>query len=241
MAKKLTIALAAFLLLLMAPLARADADVLYSLSGVVGDSNWNLHPEFVGTYELTEDLSGLFQFYGGPGGLISIDYSGPPITLGLNQELYGYSSLTATCANLSGCYSSCPDGSFGCDLPGFSYFPFTAVSRLDCCLGAPIDGPIIIDSSWYVQDLVTPPFAPYGSSFVGYMEGYDYFLFDALVAPDALGQPFSLTVTTVADNSVPEPTSIADFGAAMIILGTLYFGRRQKPQRLPWAKKRQLH
>ena len=237
MANKLTIALAAFLLLLMAPLAPADAGVLYSLSGVVGDSNWNLHPEFVGTYELSEDLSGLFQFRGGPGGLISINYSGPPIVLGLNQELYAYSSLTATCTNPSGCYASC---GFGCDLPGYAYDAFTADSRLNCCLGDPIDGPIIIDSSWYVQDLVTPPYAPYGASFVGYMKGYDFFLFDALVDPGALGQPFSLTVTTVADNSVPEPTSMADFGAAMIVLGTLYIGRRQKSRRLRWAIKRRV-
>ena len=223
MAKTLAVAFAA--LLMTAPLAPADAGVLYSLSGVVGDSNWNLHPEFVGTYELSKDLSGLFQFRGGPGGLISIDYSGPPIVLGLNQELYAYSSLTATCINPSGCYASC---GFGCDLPGYAYDAFIADSRLNCCLGAPIDGPIVIDSSWYVQDLVTPPFAPYGASFMGYMEGYDYFLFDALVDPDTLGQPFSLTVTTVADNAVPEPASIADFAAAMMMLGTLYFIRRRK-------------
>jgi hypothetical protein len=96
-------------------------NVLYSLSGTVGDANWFLADPTIagiGSRELLENLSSVFQYNGGPGGLITIDFNGPTIFAYRSTESYSSFIITATCTNPSGCYT-CSD--VFCPLPGFSY------------------------------------------------------------------------------------------------------------------------
>ncbi|HEY2010391.1 MAG TPA: PEP-CTERM sorting domain-containing protein [Rhizomicrobium sp.] len=210
MMKKLTIALAACLFLLSAPVFPANAEVIYSLTGVVGDSNWQLadshYNQPYGSLEMFANLDSVFQANGGPGGLITIDFSGPAVLLDLDQIYYGVNSLTVLCTDMSGCV----DGN------GYYYFPFQGGGGEDCCVS-----PYPIDSSLHVQDLDIPPFAPYQASFTGYTEGYDGYLFNRIVGADVVGQPFSLTVSTI-----PEPFTLSLFGAGLA--GAVALRRRKR-------------
>lgn len=183
--------LAASLLLLSAFFLPAKAGVLYSLTGVVGDSHWSpadfrKYNQPFGSLQLFADLASVFQANGGPGGLITIDFSGPPLLVNDSHLYYSINSLTASCADASGCV----DGN------GYVYFPFQS--------GGPVVGPVPypIDSSLHAQDLEIPPFAPYQASFEGYTEGYVGYTFLGIVGPDTVGQPFALTV-----NTIPEPAA----------------------------------
>jgi hypothetical protein len=223
MTKNLAIALATCLLLLSTSVLPADAELLYSLTGVVGDANWMPADPGIagpGSFELYRDLRSVFQYFGGPGGLITIDFSGPPVAAYRSQESYSFFVITATCTNLSGCYT-CTDVD-GCNTPDFSYVVGQGGNVQPCCDMYPID------SSFHVQELDTPPFAPYGAVFTGYMEGYVDFFFDAIVTADTAGQPFSLTVNTVADNSVPEPPDWTLMLAGLLATGFVLRGAPQK-------------
>ena len=218
MTKQLIVALATNMLLLLACVFPANAGPLYSLTGTVGDANWLPgDPTIVGpgTFELVRDLSSVFQINGGPGGLITIDYSGPTVLAERDQEAYSFNEITATCTTLTGCYT-CTDP-FGCSTPDFSYIVEQGGNVQPCCYFYPID------STFYDKELVTPPFAPYGSVFTGYREGYVGFTFDVFVGPDAAGQPFSLTV-----NQVPEPPVWTLMLAGLAGIGFLI--RRTRPR-----------
>ena len=209
MTKQLAVALATSMLLLWACVFPANAGPLFSLTGVVGDANWfPADPTVVGpgSLELFRDLSSVFQINGGPGGLITIDFSGPTVLAERDKEAYSFSILTATCRSPSGCYT-CTD-MFGCSTPGFLIDASQGGDLEPCCLMYPID------STFYHKELETPPFAPYGATFTGYDEGYVDFFFDVIVGPDAAGQPFSLTV-----NQVPEPPAWTLMLAGLIGLG----------------------
>jgi hypothetical protein len=219
MRKTLTSALASLLLLPLSFLP-ARAGVLYSLAGVVGDSNWSrADPSYnppLAFLELYVDLSSVFQAHGGPGGLITIAFSGPPVLISHDQLGYEIISLTAYCYEPSGCVNG----------EGYSYSFFQS--------GGPVRGPTSpwrfqeggppvglvsynpIDSSLYVRNLELPPFAPYLASFEGFTEGYDGYVFDRVVSADALGQAFFLTVATI-----PEPAAWT-----MVLAGIFCIGLR---------------
>lgn len=208
MKRTLSGVLAAILLLLPASFLPAKAGVLYSLTGVVGDSNWSRF-DSAGDLAIFPDLSSVFQANGGPGGFITIDFSGPPFLGRRDQLSYENISLTATCLDTAGCVNG----------DGYGYIYFNGGHLEGCCLlsGYPID------SSLHVQDLEIPPFAPYQASFEGYTKGYiDYTIF-GFVAPDTVGQPFSLTVSTI-----PEPSSLALLLAGLGAIGGIFHFRHKK-------------
>ena len=218
MTKQLTVALATSMLLLLSCVFPANAGPLYSFTGTVGDEDWfPADPTIVGpgSLEFFRDLSSVFQVNGGPGGFITIDFSGPAVLAERDKEAYSFSTITATCTNLSGCYT-CTD-IFGCSTPDFSYDAGGGGDLEPCCVTYPID------STFYHKEVETPPFAPYGATFTGYDEGYVGFLFDVIVGPDAVGQPFSLTV-----NQVPEPPAWTLMLAGLAGIGFLI--RRTRPR-----------
>jgi hypothetical protein len=129
-----------------------------------------------------------------------IDFSGPPLIYSHDQISYIFHQQFATCEDLSGCVKG----------NGFGGFAVQGGNTED----APAQP---FDSSYHIQDLVLPAFAPYHATFTGYQEGYAGYEVEDYVGPGAVGQPFSLTVSIV-----PEPATWAlmliGFGGIAIML-----------------------
>jgi hypothetical protein len=82
----------------------------------------------------------------------------------------------------------------------------------------------LIDSSYYVDLPNLPAFAPYGTFISGSEEGYVNYIVDDIVGPDAVGQPFSLTVDIVPEAATWTLTLAGFFGIGLVLRGA----RRKK-------------
>ena len=213
MTKNLTVALAATAFLALVSALPANAAVLLALTTVVGGPNWSpADPMFgfpPGSQELFLDLSQYFQYEGGPGGPMTITYGGPSILYSHDQIGYLFHTQYAECVDPSGCVNG--DGIEGSAVDG----GYTE----DCCMTYPID------SSYYIQDIDIPAFAPYGATFTGYQEGYVSYEVEEIVGPDAIGQPFSVTVSIVPEPSMWTLMLAGFFGIGFVLRGS----RRRRP------------
>lgn len=230
MTKNLAVALAASVLLLSASVLPANATVLLSLTGVVGDANWLAVPYpdpegppiIPGSFELYLNLGQYFQDEGGPGGLMSITYSGPLVYFSRDEEFYSSDTQSATCEDPSGCVNG--DGFVAAPDLGpsvvFDYVPGGGTSYTH-----------LIDSSYYVEIPNIPAFAPYGTSINGFEEGFSNYIVDDIVGPDAVGQPFSLTANIGPEpaTAAPEPFTLSIFGAGLA--GAIAIRRRREAKK----------
>jgi hypothetical protein len=222
MTKNLIVALAASAFLLSASVLPANAGVLLSLTGVVGDSNWLAipHPDpegppiTPGSFELYLSLGQYFQDRGGPGGLMSITYGGPLVYFSRDEEFYSSDFQSARCEDPSGCVNGA----------GFVGPPDHGPAVIyDYVQGGGTSYTHLIDSSYYVDLPNLPAFAPYGTFISGSEEGYVNYIVDDIVGPDAVGQPFSLTV-----DIVPEAATWTLMLAGFFGIGLALRGARRK-------------
>jgi hypothetical protein len=199
MTKNLMAALAASAFLFLASAFPAHAAVIFSLTGVVGDANWTplpftdpTGPIIPGSFELYLPLPVGGQY--GPGGLASVTYNGPDVYLSRDEEFGIFDSQQDICENPSGCVNQagfvsqpdfCP-----CGFPQYVGAGGTSYTN-------------VFDSTYYINLPDIPAFAPYGTVINSSESGMSY-LVDDIVAPDAVGQAFSLTVSTA-----PEPSTWA--------------------------------
>jgi hypothetical protein len=193
--------MAASAFLVLASVPPASAAVIFSLTGVVGDANWQqADPQIVGLGSYAwfgPALYPYFQSSGGPGGPISVTYNGPGLELNLSQIYSDSDSWLAQCDDPSGCVNGNGFDEFdiGSGVAFREDYGSTTASFTD-----------VVDANYYGPYFDLPASAPYGALIPGTQSGnVNYFLY-FIVGPDGAGQPFSITISTV-----PEPATWAMF------------------------------
>lgn len=217
------------------PQAAHAADILFSLSGTVGDSNWTTSNTIPGDYELDLDLRNTFPtdnlpyWYGGggtgPGGVLTISYSGAAIVLSNDTALGGLTSEEYQCVNLNGCNTGYNptdwQHQFGDDANN--------KNGADPASAGTTSFSDTIDSTWY-NSIMVPQTASYMDRAWNQYSGMTDFVIDETVAGADFGQAFSVTVSAPDTTSpalsflettdpVPEPASWALFLAGFGITG----------------------
>jgi hypothetical protein len=202
----------------------ASATVLYSLTGTVGDQNWDQSGDFEidGFWNLNVYIPGL-QYHGlyrdgdGPGGPITITYQGPALQINLSDETTYLGIAALDCYQVEGCT---PDQL----TPTFDEGISTDI----------IHGPVgvtafsqTIDSSFYDNaPIVVPDFSPFGSVLLERPHGITSFVTDYYAGLDSFGQAFSLIVTRDDVGGVPEPAIWAMMLAGFGLIGAAMRRRR---------------
>jgi hypothetical protein len=176
----------------------ANAAVLFSLTGTVGDSHWTPDGPFE---ELTFNYGGPFlPEDGGPGGLIQINYAGEAQVVTTNDEANSFDDYDFyLCANPAGCTQFSDYIHNGGD-EDFGHQTLVNTKR------GPDSYENIIDGNPAIDTLQMPAFTPYGGTWTRELDGITNYTFDDLVLADAVGTPFTITISTV-----PEPATWAMF------------------------------
>jgi hypothetical protein len=202
----------------------ANAAVLFSLTGTVGDSHWipsntngfGLHGDFE---ELSFILpSGILQADGGPGGLIQINYAGKALVYTDDQELFRDNFESYLCLNPAGCTQTSDYVDFGGDENDYDGPVANAKRKPDSYEN-------IIDGS-YSNTLQTPAFTPYGGQWQSGIEGITVYTVDDFVSANDIGTRFTITITGAA--TVPEPATWAMFLVGFGGIGFMLRNSRRK-------------
>ncbi len=177
------------------PEVPAGAAVIFSISGTVGDSNWNGNEliRYFGSDYFQHD--GYFQQDDTPGGTLLITYTGPAFTgMGFSSpsgnQLFSRDDtaiyrcpLPEGCTDPSQLAAAGGDESFG---HGYVFPGFDGISYF-----------WTFDNRYHVDPLIIPA---YGAFFAQGASGYVSFTLDQVVDSAAIGQPFTLTASII-----PEP------------------------------------
>jgi hypothetical protein len=202
----------------------ANAAVLFSLTGKVGDANWTPSTtNGFGLYGDYEELSfvlppGILQADGGSGGLIQISYAGKALVYTDDQELFRDDFESYFCLNAAGCTQASDYTDFGGDEDDYNG-PVANTKR------KPDSYENIIDGS-YANTLQTPAFTPFGGQWQRGIEGITVYTVDDFVSANDIGTPFTITITGAA--TVPEPATWAMFLAGFGGIGFMLRHARRK-------------
>jgi len=193
----------------LASAVSANAAVLLSITGVVGDSHF-----FGGA--LTVDLSSFFEKTNpsAPGGLLAVTFNGPAITDSEDVAERFVNEDFFRCLILTGCDQKSDYSATG--------------GITDFGLGGPdVKIPVgatsfttIIDSSEIRTTTFVPGHVPYFTFFENDQRGVYLYHIRDFFSPDDAGKPYSLTVSTV-----PEPATWAMF---LLGFGAVGFAIRRR-------------